>query len=162
MNKLLALQEERLNQFRATALGIIATAAAEKGISFQQMPVQRLETTGDKPEACAKLFEQNLSEWWFLFWTKVPQLEENAFMTARDRASMLMGRLVTMEPDPKRKTSIVVDDRELAGELKKMYGSNSYRGNLTVVLIDRKDVRISHEDVISLYKLDCNDVLMFD
>ena len=67
-----------------------------------------------------------------------------------------------MEPDPKRKTSIVVDDRELAGELKKMYGSNSYRGNLTVVLIDRKDVRISHEDVISLYKLDCNDVLMFD
>ena len=162
MNKLLALQEERLNQFRATALGIIATAAAEKGISFQQMPVQRLETTGDKPEACAKLFEHNLSEWWFLFWTKVPQLEENAFMTARDRASMLMGRLVTMEPDPKRKTSIVVDDRELAGELKKMYGSNSYRGNLTVVLIDRKDVRISNEDVISLYKLDCNDVLMFD
>ena len=75
---------------------------------------------------------------------------------------MLMGRLVTMEPDPKRKTSIVVDDRELAGELKKMYGSNSYRGNLTVVLIDRKDVRISNEDVISLYKLDCNDVLMFD
>ena len=64
---------------------------------------------------------------------------------------MLMGRLVTMEPDPKRKTSIVVDDRELAGELKKMYGSNSYRGNLTVILIDRKKVRLVREDTIATY-----------
>ena len=83
-------------------------------------------------------------------------------MTARDRASMLMGRLVTMEPDPKRKTSIVVDDRELAGELKKMYGANSYRGNLTAILIDQKEVEISHEDVISLYEIDRDDLFVFD
>lgn len=162
MNKLLALQEDRLNQFRVTALGIIATAAAEKGISFQQMPVQRLETTGDKPEACAKLFEQSLSEWWFIFWAKVPQLEETVFMTARDRASMLMGRLVTMEPDPKRKISIVVDDREIAGELQKMYGVNSYRGNLTVILIDQKEVRVSREDVVSLYEVGYDNLFMFN
>ena len=90
LNRLLILQEEKLNQFKAIALGIIAETAAEKGISFQQTSVQDLKTAGDKPDACAILLNQQLSQWWFIFWTKVPQLEDTALMTARDRAAMLM------------------------------------------------------------------------
>ena len=59
-----------------------------------------------------------------------------------------MGRLVTMEPNSRRKISIVVDDADVAEELRKMKGTNSFKGNLTVILIDKKAVKIVHEDVI--------------
>ena len=65
---------------------------------------------------------------------------------------MLMGRLVTMEPDSRRKLSIVVDDADIAEELRKMKGVNSFRGNLTVILIDKKRVKIIKENVISTYE----------
>ena len=160
LNRLLTLQEETLSQFKAIALGIIAETAAEKGISFQQTAIQNLKTAGDKPDACALLLNQPLSQWWFIFWTQVPQLEDTALMTARDRAAMLMGRLVTMEPDSRRKISIVVDDADIAKELRKMKGANSFRGNLTVILINKKAVRIINENVISAYENVCDEFLI--
>lgn len=160
LNRLLILQEEKLNQFKAIALGIIAETAAEKGLAFQQTSVQDLKTAGDKPDACAILLNQQLSQWWFIFWTKVPQLEDTALMTARDRAAMLMGRLVTMEPDSRRKISIVVDDADVAEELRKMKGTNSFKGNLTVILINKKKVRIINENVISTYENVCGEFLI--
>lgn len=160
LNRLLILQEEKLNQFKAIALGIIAETAAEKGLTFQQTSVQDLKTAGDKPDACAILLNQQLSQWWFIFWTKVPQLEDTALMTARDRAAMLMGRLVTMEPDSRRKISIVVDDADVAEELRKMKGANSFKGNLTVILINKKKVRIINENVISTYENVCGEFLI--
>lgn len=160
LNRLLTLQEETLSQFKAIALGIIAETAAEKGISFQQTAIQNLKTAGDKPDACALLLNQPLSQWWFIFWTQVPQLEDTDLMTARDRAAMLMGRLVTMEPDSRRKISIVVDDADIAKELRKMKGANSFRGNLTVILINKKAVRIINENVISAYENVCDEFLI--
>ena len=151
VNKFLSLQQEKLNQFRAMSLGIIASTAAERNSSFLQIPLQRLETFGDKPEACAKLSSESLSSWWFIFWTEISQIEERFRIAPKDRASMLMARLITMEPDSRRKTSIVVDDSSLADELQKLYKANSFRGNLTVILVDCAQVKIVRENLISTY-----------
>ena len=57
-------------------------------------------------------------------------------------------------PDPNRKVSIVVDNDRLLEELSKYQSRNSYRGNMSIILIDVDNARIVKEELLSSFNIE--------
>ena len=62
-----------------------------------------------------------------------------------------IGRICMLQPDNKRKVSIVLDDKEAYERIVKLGENISYRGNLSVILIDLEQALIIDEKYISHY-----------
>ena len=72
-------------------------------------------------------------------------------ITEEDRSYMLYNRFGPIASDPRRKASIVLDDVQLFSQICKLKGRNSYRGYMTVILLDSETPRVLKEEVISCY-----------
>lgn len=153
-NDMLLQYERAQKKFAATAMGILYKAAAEKGIQCQQGSLKDIEGIGIRPDDCIVVKGQEIEDWWFIFWAKDPELDEHIIVFPNDRAGAMISRFTTMKSDPKRMATIVVDDIELYEAVCRYKGCNSYRGNLSVVLVDTNEVRICKEALISLYDED--------
>lgn len=151
--------ENRQKLFKATAMGIIYTALASKGIVCQP-GIQSLDVIGLKPDEFLSIAKQNIDSWWFTFWAKDIELDDNVLVTMGDRAEVLFSRFATAPSDPKRKASIVVDDAGLFDELCKFKNNNSYRGNMTVLLVDIENVKILHEEYLAFFDADESDKVL--
>lgn len=150
-NDMLLQHERAQKKFAATAMGILYKAAAEKGIQCQQGSLKNIDGVGIWPDDCIVVKGQEIKDWWFIFWAKDPELDEHIIVFPNDRAGAMISRFTTMKSDPKRMATIVVDDIELYEAVCRYKGCNSYRGNLSVVLVDTNEVRICKEALIALY-----------
>lgn len=150
-NDMFLQYEKHQKRFSAIALGVIHKAAAEKGIVCQHGSLKDIDHLGVRPDECIMVSENNIRSWWLIFWAKDKKLDEHIIVFPDDRAGMLLSRFATAEADPHRMSSIIVDDLELYEAISKFKGHNSYRGNLSVILVDTDTVSVVKEEVISTY-----------
>jgi hypothetical protein len=125
-----------------------------KEIICQPGIIQYLDSIGIRPDEYITITGQEIDSWWFNFWAKDVELESNVIMSITNRAEVLFSRFSTASSDPKRKASIVVDDEELFNELCKFKNQNSYRGNMSVILIDVDNVIVRKEEYLAFYNQD--------
>ena len=159
-NDLLLQYDKRQKQFRAAATGILISKLAFKGIACQLGTNNELDKLGGLPDAYLILNGQNIDSWWFSFWAKDKKLDENVVISVKDQANIMICRYTGLQADPMRKVSIVVDDEELFEALCAYKGHNSYRGNLTAILLDIENCDINKEIVISSYNENDEDSLV--
>ena len=142
---------QKQEQFKIAAMGIITSALAKKGI-ISQMGVPVEEQIGmAKPESSLKIIDQNISNWWFSFYAKDEELERFVHTLNDDRAEIMISKYSTAKPDPTRMVTIVVDQEKLFNELCSFKDNNSYRGNMSVVLLDLSGFKIVKEEIIAKY-----------
>ena len=159
-NDMLLEFEKRQRQFRASALGIIVKALADKEINCRMGDRVGLKGERAYPDEYLIITEQEISSWWFIFWARDPGVDEQAVVSLPDRADIMFSRFSTAKADPGRKASIVVDDESLFDELCEIGGRNSYRGNMTAILIDTENARVEKEELLSSFDIDdANDKL---
>ena len=147
-------QYERIQkQFAAIAMGILLKAAAGKGILCHHGDMSDLEPSGGYPDEYMQVSNQKISSWWLVFWAK----DSDFSGPIKDQAGALLSRFAIARGDPKRMASIIVDDSELYDQIYRYKENNSYRGNLSVVLVDTKEVTVVKEALISSYYEDRTD-----
>lgn len=151
-NDILLQYEKHQKQFAAIALGIIYKAATDKGINCRHGNIKELDSLGSRPDDYMIVSDNNINSWWLIFWAKDKKLDERIIVFPEDRAGVLMSRFTTAPADPHRMASIVVDDVELYEATKKFKDHNSYRGNLSVILLDTDTVSVIKEEIISTYQ----------
>lgn len=146
--------EKKKKRFAATAMGILYKAAAEKGIQCQQGNVRDLDSVRNRPDDYIIVKNQKIESWWLIYWVKDQKFDEYMIMFPEVRATTLISHFVTEESDPKRMVTMVVDDIELFEDICRYKGHNSYRGNLSVVLVDTEDVVVCKEEIIATFDED--------
>ena len=150
-NDSLLQYERHQKKFRVTAIGIIYSELVTKGVSFQPDHTRFVDTLVSKPDERILILGQSISNWWLSFWSKDKELDNRVIISTSDRANVLFCRYVSAPADQARKASIVVDDNELFEALCAFKGNNSYRGNMSVILIDTENVKVVKEENIATY-----------
>lgn len=148
--------EKYQKKFKSTATGIIMTTLAFKGIQCQLGRVEDLSLNGSKPDLLLLLNNHEIQNWWFCFWSKDNEKDDYKIVTPMDLANILICRFTGIPSDSTRKVSIVVGDEELFNAICYFKDNNSYRGNLSVILIDLDESKVSKEEIISTYYDDNN------
>lgn len=144
-------------KFAAMAMGILYKAAAEKGIHCQTGIITDLSKEVIKPDEFIIVANHEITSWWLVFWAKDPNLDDTPIITLKEKACLMISRFTTAKSDPRRMASIVVEDNDLYDAVCTFKGRTSYRGNLSVILVDTNEVAILKEEIISVYAEECDD-----
>ena len=75
-------------------------------------------------------------------------------------ANRAIERLIFDVPTEEKKVSIIVNCKELYDYISNYKGKLSYRGNLSVLLVDVKQYKVITEEYISYYDLNNNEELL--
>lgn len=136
-------------RFTATAKGLIYEELVKQGIPFTT-----LSETGDNtesiPESVITLDRGRIRTWWLYFVEDLLKADGER-MDPDACASILLASVYESRPDESRKTSFVVEDVDLFAALVRRRERNSYRGNLSVILIDADSISLAEEVFIATY-----------
>lgn len=126
--------------------GTIVTSFINKGYSFK---IDNNEITEDSPDLCLYFDNEKIKSWWFVFWDN--EFNRILNITKNDLSKYLVSKFMLTKPDRTKKSSLVVKDKELFDFISKLNGKISYKGNLSVLLIDTNSMSIVNEKNISYY-----------
>jgi len=150
-----------LPQFSATAIGILYNQMAQNRIMFRPGNVDEadFDVRPFMIDAITHIEESSIAIWLF---TCIPFLPEYPIMNSivEKSATGMLQSLVLNVPDMHRKYSIIVNDDKLFNYLLNFREKNSYRGNLSVIQVDTKKVRVVREEYIAHYNLDNKNELL--
>lgn len=133
-------------RYETMAEGAVYKALREKGIEFSGKHAQRQERKGDM---VVFISEKNISEWWFEI--RFFRYDRKKFYRWSDH---FLGQLIFVEPKEDMKISIVINDEEYYNSLLFYKNKMSYRGELSVILLDEESLTIKKEDYLSHFHLD--------
>ena len=156
-NQILLDYEKELQRFKKIAISEINNILFYSNIKFRYVKDVKQEK-GLTPDHCIAMYEENLTSWWFIFWKESNRITSNQKMSKEDRAEFLLSKFMLTTPDKKRKASIVINDLNLYKTFCNLKGYVSYKGNLSVILVDEEEMEILDEDYISYYDDTCSDL----
>ena len=156
-NQILLDYEKELLRFKKIAISEINNILFYSNIKFRYVKDVKQEK-GLTPDHCIEMYEENLTSWWFIFWKESNKIAFNQKMSKEDRAEFLLSKFMLTTPDKKRKSSIVINDLDLYKTFCDLKGYVSYKGNLSVILVDEEEMEILDEDYISYYDDTCSDL----
>ena len=138
-------------RFKNSARGIIYSALSAKGITFQPGNINAIDTLGFRPDDYVTVLEHNeINCWWFKYAGPI-HADDAAGIPFDDLISALLQQVVTAQADRHRKISFVVENPRIFNLLQQFKEHNSFRSNLSVILIDTENVTILDEALISTY-----------
>ena len=144
-----ALQKKN-QQFSAIASGVVYSQLAQKGIRFRPGNKESLDYRLNEEDSVIFVEEEGIEEWVFSIVCMSDEDKEfNGFI--KKTAPNTFIRFFFLPENKKRKISIVVNDEELYKVFAGFKGSNCYRGNVSVILVDEKQVRVVKEEYIAYY-----------
>ena len=150
---------ERMEKFRkqqelfaATAMGILYGALAKKGLNFRPGVLDSQDTNGYGEEKLICIENSKINKWKFNFFSCVDNDSEINEIVERIASDSLLSLILT-NPSESKKVSLVLKDKELFESIVDTWKTNSYRGNLSIVLIDLNNVCIANEVNVSSYEL---------
>ena len=144
---------QEIQRFTATATGIILGKLAEKRLAFRFTTKDDSEMPLYETDIRLTLEEEQLDSWVFCF--VGTSLQDNSLdIFAKQATTRMFERFFFWPSNPRRKVSIVVNDTELFNHLMKYQGKNSYKGNMSVILIDVNRVIVEKEEYLSFYGLE--------
>lgn len=150
-NDLLLQYAKKQRKFQKMALGEIMSLLADKGIGCRPGSFKGTDSLGGRADAYIMLEGHRIETWWFAFWADDEELQKREYVYVGDRAHLLFSRFSTAAADPRRKASIVVDNRELFDELCRFKGHNSYRGNMSAILIEPDEAKVVKEEILAFF-----------
>ena len=146
------MRREHRTAFERMAKGLILSELLNKQITFsenQRIPGIR----GYRAGLTITLSDKDIDEWWFDFnfyeSSDVERDRRHNFARARQDIS----KLVFVEPNPGRKISLVVNDEDAFNQITEYAGNLSYRGELSVILIDAEKYMVTKEKYLAHFEL---------
>ena len=141
-NYRMAMKEHK--KLHALFAGIIVTSLSKKGIRFAlNNKVYMSNMFGD---LCVDVNECGIKEWGFEYVYLINR-RKNYFQ----KLYQVFGILSTQEPQKDKKISLVVNDSDFYHVFMRYKDKMSFRGELSVILIDEANASIEKEDYISHY-----------
>ena len=132
-------------EFETYAIGAIIVALNNAKYSFG---INNNEGMMGAPDLDITIENHNVSHWYF----EIKMVTENHLKFARHRIRNDIAYLIMrFAPDPTVKVSIVYDNQEVYEYLKRYAGQISYKGELSVICVDREKNRIIGETYLSHY-----------
>lgn len=145
--------QRKLNQFSAISTGVIYAQMAQKGIRFRPGTGGETECELNENDIVAFIEDADISEWIFSFWCLSDEdIELNGFL--KKTALNLFTQFFLFPANAKRKISLVVNNEELYGIFMAYKDRNSFKGNVSVILVDEKQVRVVKEEYIAYYDME--------
>ena len=134
-------------RFAALADGIMYGTLARNKVMFTPVNDIPRERRTLRPDTIIDLKGQRVDTWWITYKTfHVNGIQPgNIAFTRFD----ILGRMASLEPDKKRKISLVTDSEDLFESFLDIKDRTSYKGDFSVILIDSVCARISREVYIS-------------
>ena len=134
-------------KIKTLSWGIVASAISSNGLVFQvKKPIFDESFPQGNPDYTIKVNEHNISDWWFYYVGG-----ENSKFSLSCRGPQILLKCFSMESDEKRQITFVTDDSDTYNSFLKLKKSNSYKGNITVILVDGNNVNIVRESIIARY-----------
>ncbi len=140
--------ETSQKRFRKMALACIMTKLTQSGMVYRQGVVEDLESCADKPDEYLVISEQMIDEWWFVFYSSA---ENEGLIDEKQLSEVLLSRFIMTKTTPNMAISFVVDDLKVYEELISHKESYSFKGNVSVILIDSENVEVGAEEIIANY-----------
>ncbi len=140
---------ERTDRDEYAIRGILYSALAERHIRFEKDDDWNIR--GLRQKLQIKVSGQCISEWCFNI-LLVPFDTRFVRSHIRNMFIRLMGFLSTTEPKKERKTSIILTDLDSYQLLIRYQDKLSYKGDLSIILVDLNYYAIMKEDYLSHYK----------
>lgn len=134
-------------KYAKTANAIILSELVQNNISFTQVNEPTGEVKGYKPDLILHVPKQPVLEWWFEF--RFFPAEQ---MLRRIDLHHMFAQLLFMPPKIERKMSYVVDNVNVFELLLEYVGQLSYRGDLSVILVDTEEMCIRREAYLAHYQ----------
>ena len=157
-NTVLSQCEKKQRHFKAISWGLIRDLMTANGYSWSPGIIKELSVQ-QKPDDYVIINDNQIKEWWFAFWGKDPELDKLQIMSNEDRLTILISRFILVPANQERKISIVIDDKELFEYACSLKGEISFKGNLSIILIDLDEIQVVSEcnltnenNIISLMK----------
>lgn len=136
-------------RFGKVAKGLILQNLIEKQIQFT-MSDEGTGMRGIRADIIVELTGQPVDSWWFDFrWVRTGDGRpmNGSFINART----ILGNLIFVTPDPRRKYSIVISSKNDYDFIKGYADKLSFRGELSIILIDEENYSLVEETYLSHY-----------
>ena len=142
--------QRKLYQFSAISTGVIYGHMVQKGIRFRPGTAGETECELNENDIVAFIEDADINEWIFSFWGLSDEdIELNGFL--KKTAPNLFTQFFLFPANVKRKISLVVNNEELYGIFMGYKDKNSFKGNVSVIFVDEKQVRVVKEEYIAYY-----------
>lgn len=142
--------QSQIKKFKMMTTGIIMAALTENSIGFNTC-TKRDKQIEDEPDLKVFIDDQIINEWWFVYWDRKLLQDSSIKFGDDDLAKYLISKFMFTLPDKKRKSTIVVNDEKLYDEIKGYQNAISYKGNLSVALLNIEEGSILKEIGISYF-----------
>lgn len=138
-----------IQRFVATSNGIIFGSLVAKGISFQ-IDTKRNDELENQFDTYLRIDEQEVTEYIFRYaYLSKEQQKYNFFVKNTPRR--MIEELMFLNPSKERKVSIVTNYLESYDYMLSYKNRISYNGEMSIILVDIKNVKLLKEDYISHY-----------
>lgn len=158
-NNLLDDYQKNLLKFQKVSTLAIHDKLIDKNIAFSKQTISEENGTNTKPDYALTINNNPINSWWFIFWKESDSLNKHFGISKTERAALLLSKYLLTKPDIQRKSSIVVDDLELFNTLVSFKNSISYKGNLSIILIDLNEFEVAQELEISYFDSKPEDII---
>lgn len=146
------IQKEK-DRFQKISKGIIYQELLENGFDFKIVE-ELISIRGFRPDIVIKLENKFIDEWWFEFRYIETGDESNVMWNSSLRARRILERYIFVKPEKNRKISIVINSVNVFEQLKTYKDKLSYRGELSIILIDIDKYSMEQEIYLSHYEPD--------
>lgn len=133
-------------RFEQIASGAVLKALYDSGIKFGPGESGRSCVRGFKPDFSVIVGDKApILDWWFEF----KYVDAETAIRNKTLPRHLIERFMFLDAEPSRKISVVVDNRDTFEALAQMKNHLSYRGDLSVILIDPESYAVVREVYIA-------------
>lgn len=145
--------EEYLNdiqRFSAISNGILFSRLAQNGIVFRQNTETDIRLFENQMDTYLDIDNQSFSQYiirYLYIDMSLSDSEKLIEMTGR----RIIEELVFSNPEKGRKISIVMDSKHAFEYLKRSAGKISFKGNLSIILLDTQKVEFVEESILSIF-----------
>ena len=140
-----------IQRFSATAIGLIYGKLAQNAILFKP-EVDKSKRLLDNEFDTYLTIEGQLIEEYVIGYLYLDEEECKTNFIVENMAQHSVERFLFLKSNKKRKISIVVNNNKVYEYLLKFKGNLSYRGYLSIILVDMNNVSVEKEDYISWYE----------
>lgn len=145
--------EEYLNdiqRFGAMSNGILFSRLAQSGIVFRQNTETDIRLFENQIDTYLDIDNQFFSQY-IIRYLHVDMSSSDSEKLIEMTGRRIIEELVFSNPEKERKVSIVTDSKHAFEYLKRSAGKISFKGNLSIILLDTQKVEFVEESILSVF-----------
>lgn len=149
-NELINKTVNNIQRFSAMAIGLIYGKLAQRGIIFKQEVEKCKRLLENEFDTYLSIKDEQIEEY-VMGYVYLDEEEQRSDFIVENVGKRAIERFVFLIPNKRRKISIIVNCKSVYEYLLKFKGQISYRGYLSVVLLNDDTVTIEKEEFLAWY-----------